>query len=112
METDILAILFNPLRLLLIALVLAIFSYLLFVENKYEKALKNLKNDPDNHDLYVAVMRIGREHMQYKRQQHVGQMSTIHPDTPREELVEESYHLYNDKQIKEDIYRVVGRTYN
>lgn len=112
MELEILAFIFNPLRLIIIALFLAIVYYVFLIENNYEKALKNLKRDPDNHDLYVAVMQIGREHMLYKRQQHVGHMAAINPDIPRDELVEESYRLYNDDQIKADIYRVVGRSYH
>ncbi len=111
METDILAMLFDPLRVVFIGLVLVIFVYLFLLENKYDKALKTLKNDPDNHDLYLEVMRLGRAHMIYKRKQHIGQMTALHPDTPREELAEEAYRLYGDEQIKDDIYRVVGRTY-
>ena len=111
MESEILAFIFSPLRLIMIVLFLAIVYYLYFIENKYEKALKKLKSNPDNHDYYNEVIRIGREHMQYKRQQHVGLAGSVNPDVPLEELREEAYRLYGDDQIKADIYRIVGRTY-
>jgi hypothetical protein len=111
MESEILAIIFNPLRLIMIGLFLLLIYYLYFVQNKYEKALNQLKSDPDNHDYYNDVMQIGREHMEYKRQQYIGMNGSIKPDVPLEELREEAYRLYSDDQIKADIYRVVGRTY-
>ena len=111
MESMLLAFIFHPLRLLIVGLLVVLVWYLFFIENKYEKALQRLKNNPNNHAYFNEVMRIGREHMHYKRQQHVGHAGAIDPDMPREELMEEAYRLYGDDQIKADIYRVVGRSY-
>jgi hypothetical protein len=96
---------------LIIGLFVFIVIYLAFVGNKYDQALKRLKEDPDNRELYLGVIRIGQEHMYYKRQRHIAHMQSVHPDTLRELFVIEAEMRYGNDRIKEDIYRVVGKTY-